>query len=342
MMKVMQYHTDASPEQQAEKLQLLREGHYDLLHIHGCWSQQAWAIARLALKRGTRLVFSPQGQLEPWVMKEGYWKEKLPKRLLYQRWIANRAYAVIVQGKMEEECLRQLGWNSRLVIIRNPQITNTITPQEAERQQQQLYRKVMNSNPLELMTAPTRHMLRVFITAGVTGDKRWVTDDLTTLGNDDWHLVLCFAHQEQLMNIIKRGIRILNYDAPDFDATKEDYFVPDGYEEQKSIEQVIGSSFVSENDRLLSTFRHLKKLWQHRRLTIAHLAELDKELRFHEFDEELLCEELQERRLHKLAARLMQLMADLTGLTEGFMPMLPLNDRLTRQMRKTIDNHLKI
>lgn len=341
-MRVMRYHTDATVEQQAEKLQLLREEHYDLLHIHGCWSQQAWTIARQALKRGTRLVFSPQGQLEPWVMKEGYWKEKLPKSLLYQRWIANRAYAVIVQGKMEEECLKQLGWNSRLVIIRNPQITNIITPQEADHQLQQVYRKVMNSNPLELMSTPTRHMLRLFIMAGITGDKRWIGEDLMTLGYDDWHQLFCYAHQEQLMPIIKRGIRILNYDAPDFDASHEDFFVPDDYEEQKTIEQVIGSSFVTENDRLLSTFRHLKKLWQHKRLTIAHLAELDKELRYHEANEERLCEDLQERRLLKLAGRLMQLMADLTGLSEGFMPVPPLNDRLTRQMRKTIDNHLKI
>ena len=341
-MTVLQYHTDASPEQQAESMQLLREEHYDLLHIHGCWSRQAWTVARLALKKGSRLVFSPEGQLQPWVMKNDYWKEKLLKRLLYQRWIANNAYAVIVQGKMEEECLRQLGWNTRLIIIRNPEITNTITYQEAERQQQQVYRKVMNSNPLELMTVSTRQMLRLFIKAGITGDKRWIDEDLTTIEPNEWHKVLCFGYQEGVMDFVKRGIRVLNYDLPDFDVSKEEYFVPDTYEELKSIEQSIGSSFVSENDRLLATFRYLRKLWQRRHLTIAHLAELDKELRFHECNEERLREDLQERGLMKFASRLMQLMNELTGLTEGFMPIYPLNDRLTRQMRKAIDNHLKI
>ncbi len=38
----------------------------------------------------------------------------------------------------------------------------------------------------------------------------------------------------------------------------------------------------------------------------------------------------------------MQLTYDLTGLDEGHMPMPPLDDRLTRHMRKHIDNHLKI
>ena len=37
-----------------------------------------------------------------------------------------QAYAVIVQGNMELECIAQLGWNKRCVIIRNALITNTI------------------------------------------------------------------------------------------------------------------------------------------------------------------------------------------------------------------------
>ena len=341
-MKVLQYHTDDAPEVQAECLRLMKEGYYDLLHIHGCWRLQAWTLARMALKQGVRLVFSPESQLEPWVMKEGYWNDKLPKELLYQRWIVKKSYAVIVQGKMEEECLRRLGWNSRLVIIRNPQITNTISQQAAEKQQEQVYRKVMDSNQLELMSDKIRHMLRLFIKAGITGDKRWIDEELISLDTEQWRQILCYAHQEQLSDVVRRGILALRYDAPDIQASDIDYFVPDGYEMPTTIEHVIGSSFVTENDRLLATFRQLRKLWLRRRLTIAHLVELDKELRFHPFDEERLCEDLKEYHLLKLAARLMRLMADFTGITEGFMPMAPLNDRITQQMRKQINNHLTI
>lgn len=341
-MKVLQYHTNDAPDVQAECLRQLKEGYYDLLHIHGCWRLQAWTLARTALKHGVRLVFSPESQLEPWVMKEGYWNDKLPKELLYQRWIARKSYAVIVQGKMEEECLRRLGWNSRLVIIRNPKITNTITQQEAEQQHQQVYRKVMDSNMLELMNEDTVHMLGLFIKAGITGDKRWIDEETTTLDTEQWRQILCYAHQEQLTDVVHRGILVLRYDAPDIVASDIDYFVPDNYETPKSIESVIGSSFVSENARLLATFRQFRKLWLRRRLAIAHLVELDKELRFHPFDEEHLCEDLKEYHMLKMAARLMQLMKEYTGLTEGFMPMTPLNDRITRQMRKQINNHLAI
>lgn len=341
-MKVLQYHTDTPQEQRAEVMQQLQDLHYDILHIHGCWQYQAWQVARMAVKRGTRLVFSPMGQLEPWVVEHGYWKEKLPKKLLYQRWIVNKAYAVIVQGKMEEECLLRLGWNPRIVIIRNPQLTNTTTPQEAARLLDDVYRKVMDSNQLEVMNEQTVYMLRQFIKAGITSDRRWIEGDLISMTQEDWRKLLCFAHQEHLTDVIKHGINILRFEAPDIDAANIPYFLPQGYEEMPSIEQSIGSSFVSEKQRLIATFRQFKKIWQRRCLTIAHLAELDKELRSYPVDEGLLCEELQERKLLKLAARLMQLMADFTGLTEGFMPMQPLNDRTTKQMRKQIENHLKI
>ena len=341
-MRVLQYHTDDTAEQQHDALLRLQDGNYDILHIYGCWQHQAWRMARLALKRGTRLVFSPQGQLEPWVIEENYWKDKLPKKLLYQRWIVSHAYAVIIQGKMEEECLKRLGWNPRLVIIRNPQITHSITQQEAARQLEHIYRMVMDSNQLELMKDDTRRMLKIFIKAGITRDTRWIEEDLTTIDKEEWRKLLCYAHQEHLTDTLLYGIRVLNYEAPDLDVSQIDYFLPPGYEAPTTIEQNIGSSFVSENKRLLATFRYLKKLWQHRRLAISHLVELDKELRFHYANEQQLCEDLQERHLLKLAARLMQLMADLTGLTEGFMLMEPLNDRVTRQMRKQIDNYLTI
>lgn len=275
-------------------------------------------------------------------MEEDYWKDKLPKKLLYQRWIASHAYAVIIQGKMEEECMKRLGWNPRLVIIRNPQITHSITQQEAARQLEHIYRMVMDSNLLELMKEDTRRMLKIFIKAGITRDTRWIEEDLTTIDKEEWRKLLCYAHQEHLTDTLLDGIRVLHYEAPDLNVSQIDYFLPPDYVEPTTIEQNIGSSFVSENQRLLATFRHLKKLWQHHRLAISHLVELDKELRYHYADEQRLCEDLQERGLLKLAARLMQLMADLTGLTEGFMLTEPLNDRVTRQMRKQIDNYLTI
>ena len=321
----------------------LNAKHYDLLHLHGCWNYTAYRVVRHALRKGCRLVVTPHGQLEPWVIEQNYWKEKLPKRILYVKRMIQQAYAVIIQGKMEEECMQKLGWNNRTVIIRNSLITQTITPQAMAKQVSQVYRKIMDSNTLELMTDDTKTTLRQLLKVGITGDERWLEDSCVRItDHSQWRMLYCHVHHEQVAEVVKRGLRILRMDAPDFDIQTMPCFMPDGYEPSQTIEQAIGMQFATENDRLLATFRHLRRQVLRKRLTLAHLVELDKELRNHDCAEDQLCDALEERHLKKFAGRLMQLMNDLTGLNEGMMPMPPVNDRLTRIMRRQIDNHLRI
>ena len=326
-----------------EAIATLKERHYDLLHIHGCWQYGFYRAMRQAERLGTRIVVTPHGQLEPWVMKEGYWKEKLPKRLLFQHAIVSHAYAIIVQGKMEEECLSKLGWNSRTVIIRNSLITNTINAHDMAQQMQNVYRKIMDSNTLQLMTSNTRITLRQLLKVGITGDKRWLGESYVTITDpNQWRMLYCYVHHEQVADIVKRGLNILHMEAPDFDISKMPCFLPDGYEPSKTIEEAIGMQFATENDRLMATFRHLRRLALRRRLTLAHLAELDKELRYHDAAEDQLCDALKEHHLYVFARRIMQLAHVFTGLDEGLMPMPMLEDRQTRIMKKNIENHLKI
>lgn len=321
----------------------LKSVHFDILHIHGCWRNSSAKILKTAIKHGCRMVLSPYGQLEPWIIDERYLKEKLPKKMLFQRHIVESAYAVILQGRMEEECMRKLGWNDRMEIIRNPIITHSITPSVMARKMYAVYRKVLDSNTIELMTEHTLHTLRRFIKAGITRDARWVTEELCEISNtEQWRYLLIYAHAERINSIVQRGITILNYQAPDIDMEKVFCYLPMHYEEPKSIQEVIGLQFATENERLLATFKQIRKLIQKRLLTVAHLCELDRELREHDVEEDHLCETLKEANLYKTGCRMMQLMKEWTGFDEGFMPLPPLDDRTTRQIKQQIYHHLKI
>jgi hypothetical protein len=244
---------------------------------------------------------------------------------------------------MEEECMQKLGWNSRTVIIRNSIITHSITPKEMAQQVVQVYRKVLDSNTLELMTDDTKDTLRQLIKVGITGDERWLQEEPKEIREHaQWRMVYCYAHHEQVVEVVKRGLRIMRMEAPDFNIQQMPCFMPDGYEPAKSIESAIGMQYATENDRLMATFRHLRRLALRRRLTLAHLAELDKELRYHDAAEDQLCDALKEHHLYVFARRIMQLAHVFTGLDEGLMPMPMLEDRQTRIMKKNIENHLKI
>lgn len=321
---------------------ILKGGHYDVLHLHGCWRNSSRAIVAQALRQGTRLVVTPHGQLEPWIQDQRRWKEKLPKRLLYQRSIIRQAYAVVIQGRMEQECMEQLGWNPRCVIIRNSIVTCSITPQEMAHQTFALYRRIMDSNPWELMTEETRQAAGCILKAGITGDSRWLKQEGVTPIVNQWRELLCFAHQEQILDVVQRGIRILRLDPPDIDVKKIVCFMPDDYTPSETIQSAIGLQYATENERLLATFRHLKKLVTAKKLSIMHLVELDHELRLHSCEEAELADTLRARRLWKLACRLMALMRDKTFLTEGFMPVPPIDDRFMRQMKRQIEERLKI
>ena len=323
-----------------EKLQTI---HFDILHIHGCWHYSAYRILKTAIKRGVRAVLSPYGQLEPWIVEEHYWKEKLPKKLLFQRNIVESAYAIIIQGKMEEECIKKLGWNNRLEIIRNPIITHSTTSSEMAYKTYCIYRKVLDSHTIGLMREQTRILLRCFIKAGITGDSRWVTDDLIDINDpEQWRYILIYAHYENISGMVLRGAHLLNYQVPDMDIHKISCFLPKNYEMPKSVQDAIGMQYASENDRLIATFKHVRKLVLHHQLTISHLCEIDRELREHDVEEDHLTEALKEAKLYKIACRIMQLLDDYTGIDEGFMPIPPLDDRITKRIRQQIYNHLKI
>ena len=328
---------------EAEAKECLKSTHYDILHIHGCWHYAAYRVLKNAIKRGCRVVLSPYGQLEPWVMDERYWKEKLPKKILFQKDIVEKAYAVIIQGKMEEECIRELGWNTRLEIIRNPVITHSISPSEMAYKTYCVYRKVLDSHTIELMRDETRQLVRCFIKAGITGDSQWVTDDLYEMNDpEQWRYVVIYSHYENINNIVRRGAHLLNYRVPDIEVHNITCYLPKNYEMAKTIQDTIGLQYASENDRLMATFKQVRKLMVHRQLTISHLCEIDRELREHDVEEDHLCETLKEARLYKTACRTMQLLSEWTGFDEGFMPLPPLDDSITRQISKQIYNHLKI
>lgn len=75
---------------------------------------------------------------------------------------------------------------------------------------------------------------------------------------------------------------------------------------------------------------------------LLHLVELTRELYRDNVNDDLLTEKLEDKKLHTYAARLMQVLKELTLLDEGYMPVDPIDDRQTEHIRKALTNHLMI
>ena len=75
----------------------------DILHCHGCWSNIIARAAYAAARQGARIIITPHGQMEPWIVGQQTFHEKVSKKLLWQKRLLSKAYVIITLGKLEKD-----------------------------------------------------------------------------------------------------------------------------------------------------------------------------------------------------------------------------------------------
>ena len=307
----------------------------DIVHCHGCWQYGIVNAGNYARKQGARIVLSPHGQLEPWVLEEKPLQEKFHKTALWQKPFVEKAYTLIAFGKMEQQYLEKLKWNPRIEVIHNAVITNSTTREKMCSQTFTVYQKVLDSNVLEQMDDDTQQLMATIIKAGTLGDMRWT--ELNVPEAIDWRRMLIYAEHQNIRNYIDYGINILGLSALSLYTEKLPAYFPEGYQRPQSIKKLIGEYKGDETDYLVRMIRQIEK-----QPLLLHLIEFTRELYRDTVDDDAVQEAINEKGLMKFAGRLMQVLHEQTLLDEGYMPIDPLDDRGTQNIRKSITNHLKI
>ena len=90
----------------------------DIVHVNCCWTPDCAMIQQLAQKRGYKVVLTPHGMLEPWIIKRHYWTRKVPALWLYQKAAVQRADCVQATAESERDNLLKLGYNSNIKVGR--------------------------------------------------------------------------------------------------------------------------------------------------------------------------------------------------------------------------------
>lgn len=118
--------------------QLLQEIRPDVVHVNCCWLPQcAWAQL-WAQEAGYKVVLSPHGMLEPWIMARHYWTRKFPALLLYQKKAIVKADCLHATAESEKENLLKLGYNDKIQIIANGIDVESITMKEDWKRKKQI------------------------------------------------------------------------------------------------------------------------------------------------------------------------------------------------------------
>lgn len=90
----------------------------DLIHVNCCWLPSCALVQQMAQKCNLKVVLTPHGMLEPWIIKRHYWTRKLPALLLYQKAAIQNADCLQATAESEKENLLKLGYNSNIKIVK--------------------------------------------------------------------------------------------------------------------------------------------------------------------------------------------------------------------------------
>lgn len=91
----------------------------DVVHVNCCWTPMCSLVTFLAKENGIRVVYTPHGMLEPWILSRHYWTRKLPAIMLYQKRAIRMADLLHATANSEKANLMHLGWNEQICVIGN-------------------------------------------------------------------------------------------------------------------------------------------------------------------------------------------------------------------------------
>lgn len=98
--------------------QFLKTEKPDIVHINGIWSPQNCIFQKAAQKLGIKVIVSPHGMLEPWIMSNNPWKKKIGL-FLYQKKAIKKATYLHATADMESTNIKALGFSNKISIIPN-------------------------------------------------------------------------------------------------------------------------------------------------------------------------------------------------------------------------------
>lgn len=110
-----------------EWCKLLDEIKPDVVHVNCCWMPQCAFTQKWAQKLGYKVILSPHGMLEPWIISRHYWTKKVPALLLYQKAAIKNANYLHATAESEKDNLLKLGCNNKIAIVANGIDVDNIT-----------------------------------------------------------------------------------------------------------------------------------------------------------------------------------------------------------------------
>lgn len=346
---------DATLASSADKDVAQHVGDYDILHVFGCWSNSACALCKKAYAKKVPYIITPLGGLQPWEMAH----HQNSLLLSNQKKATQRATAIHVCGKLEQQTFDRLGWNKNVCQIKNPVLTSLATFDDLTNGLLALYRKALDSNARlrigDKEGEAIGHLLQIGTDAQTMRDETRVAalkETLAHFSDEAWRRILIYIADENIEEPVKEALALLEVTCPHLDAQAIDRFDNDApYAKEplkddallsrnillrNKVKEAFANNDIDNNiegQRVCMALLNLQYEVNHDTAPLRHLADLYSLMRFADFDEDVFKTVTRELGIAEFAGRVMAVMANFLGLTEGFMPIAPRNDSKTADMQ---------
>lgn len=97
---------------------ILKNEKPDLVHINGIWDPQNWLFQQVSIEQEIKVLISPHGMLEPYILKRNSWKKRIALALYQNKAIQSADY-LHATASAELSQIRKLGFTSPAQIIPN-------------------------------------------------------------------------------------------------------------------------------------------------------------------------------------------------------------------------------
>ncbi|MGM9713685.1 MAG: glycosyltransferase [Prevotella sp.] len=349
MGKTMESHLFTGEVSRREFVSLLCSMNPDIVHIHGCWSISSARVARWSRQRGFPVIMSPHGGLNALYRQPDFWKRLVPRIILYQYNQVRRSFVIHASSAAELTELKTLGWKKRIALIPYP--SKTFTPENMVEEFRLIYQKTLDTIRQNKLSVRETEVLWDILSL-YADDTEQIAEErrtkLTSLSAHEWQTILVYCIDHGIADIVNNTLT-RHHIHPPVKVT----CAPSRYSAKTlvrlsppppQIQEVQPSAMRESKEwKLAADIYMLKYNLVDKRICEGHYEPLTlfldiyRKTRWTDYDEDILVGHIEKLGIKEFTGRLMQMFSESLNLTVGFMPVDPINDRLTETMRHNLN-----
>lgn len=342
---------------------IINKERVDILHIHGCWDYNAYICAKEAKKNDSAIIVSPHWQLNYIIRKKEKPMRKILYTFFYQRKLIKMADSIIVTANKEkEEIKKELHWNKKIEVIPTNILNSQVAEQTVLEYFKLVYNKIIDTRYRIYMGEDTEiRSILDLLYIGLQKNDESIDSMLPSenilklkkLTITQWKRILLMADDENIRDYIDIAIEKLKIETPNINTKEIIRYYPNNPKDKNNLENedIIVSIFI-KREKIENTIQDeteaIKKittmivnsnnLIKTRKFTLRHLANIYREIRFSDYNEDKLYNIVRKINTLKLSRHIIYILSSWLYLEEGFRPFKYLSNKRTVKIINNIIN----